>query len=333
MTENMEVLQIASSEMEFFQEQIRILEEKGVECDVIYATSRSTDKHAGGDGLKSKLFNSVYGHNPAYYALRGATFQPEVFWSSISDDYDLVHVNSGMVSPIGLLQAERPIVLTLWGDDLLGDRLYGYQSSITKQCAKRYAARIVRSQEMENELPCDAHIIPSGVDLEKFSPVAREEALTEVGWETGKKHVMFPYHPSQSKKRYPVAKEIVEDVNDRVDDHVQLQTVHGVPHERMNLYYSAADALILPSLREGSPNTVKEAMACNLPIVSTDVGDVQERVGPVKNSFACEVRTEMADKLHEIVESDDRSDGREYVEQVSLDTMGDRIISIYEELI
>jgi len=329
------VLQVSSAPMKFFREQIRILESQNVNCDVVTYDrgSLSEDRHADGDGLMTRFLNRVYGHNPLYYAYRAADFYPDILRRSLWDDYDVVHLNSGMISPLGLLQPQRPIVLTLWGDDLIGDRLYGLQSEITRRCARRSASVIVRSREMAEALPCEAHVIPSGVDTSKFAPLDREAARAEVGWEEGDRHVLFPYPPAQDKKRYPVAKRLVERADDALDERVRLQAVKGVPHDRMPLYYNAADVLLVPSLREGSPNTVKEAMACNLPVVSTDVGDARKRLGPVSNSHVCIDDSELTDALVSVLDSGERSDGRSYVEEVSLERMGERLRAVYESVL
>ena len=145
--------------------------------------------------------------------------------------------------------------------------------------------------------------------------------------------MLFPYSKRQAKKRYPVARRIVERVDSQFDESVTLQVVDNVPHEKMYLYYNAADALLLPSLREGSPNTVKEAMACNVPVVSTDVGDVTTRLGPVENSYVCDSDSALEDALVSVLETDDRSDGRAHVEELSLERMGERLISIYESVL
>jgi len=329
----MKVLQIASSDISFFCDQVRILNENGIDCDVLYSASSKKGVHKEGDELSTKVLNKVYGHNILYYSMRGGHFLPKVLKNSLANKYDIIHMNSGMVAPIGLLQPQRPIVTTLWGDDLLGNRLNGYQGKISKFCAKKSAATIVRSEEMRQALPCDAHIIPSGVDLEKFKPINRAEAVDRVNWKPDSKHVLFPYPRSQKKKRYSVAKEIVENVNGELDERVELQSIYGVEHERMYLYYSAADVMILPSLREGSPNTVKEAMACNLPVVSTDVGDVSMRLGPVSNSHVCTTDLELTEALYDVLKSNNRSDGRLYVEDVSLKRMGEKIIDIYEHVL
>ncbi len=331
----MRVLQISSAGMKFFQEQIRVLERQGIECDVVTYEqgSLSENKHADGNGLKSKILNEIYGHNPLYYAYRGADFYPQILKTAMRNEYDLVHLNSGMIAPLGLLQPERPIVLTLWGDDLIGDRLYGYQPAITKFCARRSSSVIVRSAEMEEALPCDGHVIPSGVDMSKFAPMDRTEARERVGWSRNDRHVLFPYPPAQTKKRYPFAKEIAARADEALDESVNLQVVKDVPHERMPLYYNAADVLLVPSLREGSPNTVKEAMACNLPVVSTDVGDARERLGPVSNSYVCSDDSGLEDALVSVLETGERSDGREHVRELSLERMGERLISIYESVL
>ncbi len=320
--------------MEFFLDQVRILEERGIECDALYQGDFRQDGHVHGDrSIHEGLLDSIAGHNPIYYAVRGSMLYPKILQASLAEDYDIVHVNSGVVAPLGLLQPNRPVVMTFWGDDLLGDRLAGLQPKITKLCATQSDHVIVRSQEMKDALPCDATIIPSGVDLSVFEPMPQVEAREAVGWDADDRHVIFPYHKGHEKKRYHVAKRTVERVNRSFEETVRLQDVHDADHDEMPLYYNAADALLLPSLREGSPNTVKEAMACNLPVVSTDVGDTRRRLGPVENSYVCSNDAELVDAVVSVLETGERSDGRVHVREVSLQRMGERIESIYESLL
>ena len=323
---------VTASDTTFFQDQVRVLDEYGVKADTVDALTIA-ERVGNSDGLGAAIHGSLFGHSAPYYAICSANLMPRVLRSSITNDYDLVHVNSGMVAPFAYLQHQRPIVMTLWGDDLLGDRLYGIQSEVAKRCAERAAAAIVRSREMAAALDCDAHIIPSGVDLEKFQPIDRDRACQLVGWDRTGKHVLFPYDPVKRKKRYPVARAVVEEIDGEMDEDVELQVLYGVPHDEMYRYYSAADALLLPSLREGSPNTVKEAMACNLPVVSTDVGDVARRLADVTHSHVCSDDTELKHSLRTVLAAGERSNGRRFVEPVSLERMGARLLEIYREVL
>ncbi|MBX0288344.1 glycosyltransferase family 4 protein [Halomicroarcula sp. F28] len=330
----LKVLQVSSSGMEFFLNQVDILTELGIDCDAVYTGDFRDGGHIhGGDRIHGELLSSIAGHNPIYYAIRGSMLYPQILKSSLLEEYDLIHINSGVVAPLGLAQPQRPVVMTFWGDDVLGDRIAGLQPRLTKLCATQSDHVIVRSQEMAEALPCEASILPSGVDMSLFRPMDRAEAREAVGWDSNERHVIFPYHESNEKKRHSVAVRTVEKANESVDETVRLQTVDDADFDEMPVYYNAADLLLVPSLREGSPNTVKEAMACNLPVVSTDVGDARTRLVPVTNSHVCSTDAELVDAVVSVLETGARSDGREHVEEVSLERMGERLIDIYESLL
>ena len=318
----MKVLHLVSAgEAPHFREQINILEQKGISCDVVPVVSKRSKE------LKED--SRLFGHNLAYYALSGARFYPKVIMKTILNEYDLVHINSGTIGLFGMFQPISPVVITLWGSDLLGDRLFGQQPKITRNCTDRYAETIVMSKEMATELDTDAHVIPHGIDLDNFKPIPQQEAKAELGWDDNKKHVLFPYPKFKDVKRYPLAKEVVDRVDSQMDVQVKLQVVDGVPHSQIPLYMNAADLLLLTSSREGSPNTVKEAMSCNLPIVSTDVGDVRERLQEVSPSRVCDSEDNLVSATIKILDSAKRSNGRDQLTNLSLDAMGDQIIEVY----
>lgn len=327
----MKVLHLVSDDKtSFFREQIDALEAQDIECDVVSAISKHTEKH--GHTLLDRLDTILFGHNPVYYALKGAYFYPRVISKLISEDYDVIHVNSGMVAIFGFLQPKRPIVVSFWGSDLMGRRLFGAVQWMNKNLAKRSDATIVMSEEMSELVEGEVHIIPTMVDLEKFAPTDQREAQLSLGWDECKKHVIFIGDPTYDVKQYPVAKQVVEQVNALLDKDVELHVVFDVPHQRVPVYMNGADALVLTSKREGSPTVVKEAMACNLPVVATDVGDVQNQISPVNHSFVASDQAELVEHLRTVLQTGKRSNGRKHAIEFGMDRIGRQIRNIYEDV-
>jgi glycosyltransferase involved in cell wall biosynthesis len=104
----------------------------------------------------------------------------------------------------------------------------------------------------------------------------------------GVRLVLFAGDPGNPVKRFWLAREAVAMAASRLSAPVRIVMLRGVPHKMVPLYMNACDVLLLTSLHEGSPNVVKEALACNLPIVSVDVGDVRDRVRDVDGCVVCE---------------------------------------------
>jgi glycosyltransferase involved in cell wall biosynthesis len=308
----MRVLNIVpNAESRFFRQQVAALSDVGVEATVVSVPGQR-DYDDGGTS----------GRSPLDY-LR---FVPTVLRRSFGE-YDLLHANYGLTGPHAVLQPNLPVVLSLWGTDLMGE--YGWVS----QCCARYAdAVVVMSPEMADRLDVDCHVVPHGVDLERFAPEPTAAARDAVGWSEEGHHVLFPYPPERAVKNYPLAKRVVERVRDRLDDPVRLHTVTDVPHARMPRYMNAADALLVTSRREGSPNAVKEALACNLPVVSTDVGDVAARLEDVDPSHVCRTDDGLADALADVLCRGDRSDGRDAARDISVTRCRDRLYDVYRRV-
>jgi len=253
-------------------------------------------------------------------------FYPTVLRHSFGD-YDLVHASYGLTAPAALAQPNLPVVVSLWGSDLFGR--FGRLSQV---CARLADAVIVMSPRMADALHVDCHVIPHGVDLELFGPMPRAEAREAIDWPVVGKRVLFPYPVERPEKDYPRAQRVVEAAEERLDEAVTLHALELTPHERMPLYMNASDAMLLTSQWEGSPNTVKEAMACNLPVVSTDVGDVRERLSGVDPSAVGRTDEELVAGLVDVLSRGEPSNGRRAIEPLGLEQMGRRIRVVYESV-
>ncbi|QLG64085.1 glycosyltransferase [Halorarum salinum] len=303
---------VTSPDAEFFRLQVDAIRRHGIEqttlgvADTLQHTKDEMDSRSVLDYLR--FYSEALPH-----AVKG---------------YDLVHANYGLTAPPALTQPYVPVVLTLWGSDLFGP--FG---KLSRWCARFADAVIVMSREMADALEVDCHVIPHGVDLQVFRPFPQRQARKVIGWEPSMKHVLFPYPKLSRVKDYPRALQITEAARECVDGPVKLQSVYGVPHERMPLYMNAADALLLTSRREGSPNSVKEAMACNLPVVATDVGDVHERLRDVDPSHVRRTDAGLVDALVDVLERGPVSDGRAAIRPLSVEAMGTRIRDVYRSVL
>jgi teichuronic acid biosynthesis glycosyltransferase TuaC len=130
-----------------------------------------------------------------------------------------------------------------------------------------------------------------------------------------------------------LAKAAADELN-RQDPSIELVVVYKEPQDRLALFMNACDALIFPSYMEGSPNIVKQAMACNLPIVSTNVGDVREIIGATKGCYVCkpDVR-EFVERLADILRHRERTRGRGQVQHLAGPAVSQRIIKVYEQVL
>lgn len=299
---------VTTSRSRFFRHQVETLESMAVRCETV----------------------AVPGH-PATGETRSPIdylrFFPTVLRRSFGQ-YDLIHANFGLTAPHALLQYRLPVVVSLWGTDLFGP--YGWVSEL---CGRHADAVIVMSEAMAERLDYDCEVIPHGVDTELFRPVDPEAACRDVGWDPAEANVLFPYDPGREVKDTPLATRVVDAARDRLDRPINLRVVFGIPQERMPTYMGAADALLLTSRWEGSPNSVKEALACNLPVVGRPVGDVPERLADVEPSVVGRSEADLVDGLVEVLRAGGRSNGRESVRDLSQERVAERIRDVYERVL
>jgi teichuronic acid biosynthesis glycosyltransferase TuaC len=255
---------------------------------------------------------------------------------------DLVHAHYSFAGVVARTQRRLPVVVTYHGDDLLGTvdergRTRAWSRGVValgRLLAELVDGVIVQSEEMARTLRRrDVHVIPHEVDFEVFRPVARVRARALLGLDPSRRYVLFASPPQIPVKRYPLAHAAVERLR-ASDPSVELRVVHTETQHRLALYMSACDALVFPSFQEGSPNVVKQAMACNLPIVATDVGDVRQVIGGTRGCFVCDPDAAViAERLAGILARRERTDGRERVRHLDGEHVARRVLGVYEDVL
>jgi teichuronic acid biosynthesis glycosyltransferase TuaC len=146
--------------------------------------------------------------------------------------------------------------------------------------------------------------LPNGIDLDLFKPICMEAAKQRLGLNPKYRYILFVSSKSihRFQKRYELFKEVVEILSAR-DGSIRELVISGVDQAEMKYYYSSSELLLLTSIFEGSPNSVKEAIACNCPVVSSDVGDVREIVNnvPTCHVYTSEDPKSIADLCEKII--------------------------------
>jgi len=253
--------------------------------------------------------------------------------------YDLVHAHTGHSGLLSCLQLRYPVVLTYVGYDLdvpAEDR-EGARTKL-ERLVFRYlsvvvAGTIAKSARGRARVPGRARnaLLPNGVDHELFRPLPRDEARRRLGWDD-RPRVLFAADPRRFTKRFELAREAVELAREQIPD-LELAVCDSVEPDDVPLWMNAADVLLLTSVAEGSPNVVKEAMACDLPIVSVDVGDVAEVTSGARHCHVCPPDpAALADALRSVVAAlPDRSDGRSRVAHLRPERTSRRLLEIYIE--
>lgn len=307
----------------FIAAQVESLRDAGVEIDVLHI-----DRSEG---------RSVY---------RGVGRRVSDMASELRPD--LVHVMYGGVMADAVTRTVRdcPVIVSFCGTDLLG----GTNGTVVERVRLRYgvagsrrAARladgiIVKSRNLLDVLPGGVEpsrvwIVPNGVDFARFRPLDRADARRRLGWAADRRHVLFPAQTKRTEKRYWLAQAAV-DVLKRSGTPVELHPFEGVPHADVPYWLNAADVVVLTSTHEGSPNVVKEALACNVAVVSVDVGDVRERLAGIDGCFLADPAPEdLARKLERALARHGRIDARDRIADLALERVAGRVRDIYEHVL
>jgi teichuronic acid biosynthesis glycosyltransferase TuaC len=254
---------------------------------------------------------------------------PQLWRQLGGDGYDLLHAHYVFSGLVARAQRRHPVVLTHWGLEVFTT----WQAPLCQLVTPWFDQVIVQSEQMRQTLRGGrAHVVPAGVDVDFFQPMPRDEARTQAGLPHDKKLVVWVGEP-RSEKRFDLAEKAVARVSE-CDPDVELVLLTKKPQELVPVYMNACDVLLLTSDAEGSPNVIKEAMACNLPIVSTPVGDVEAVTGATDGCYIADHDPgQLAEALEAALAFGGRTDGRSAVLPMGLDETAKKVIDVYQEAV
>jgi len=287
-------------------DQIEALKSAGILIDTLYV-----DRYKG-----------VRGYIAAAWKIFLLSFQKK--------KYDIIHAYYGHCGLLARLQFRYPIVITFLGSDLLHPR----DGTIGKVAARLADGIIVQSEEMKRMSKReDAYIIPFGINLNLFKPCPTQDARHELGLDPDEKLLLFPWNPARAVKRIDIIQKAVQILQQR---HIKVRiiSIFNQPHEVVAKYMNACNAMVLASDHEGSPMALREAMACNLPIISVDVGDVRQIIENVQGCYLCRRDpADIAEKLILSLELARRTNGERIIRQHDAAWSAGQVLELYARVL
>ena len=195
---------------------------------------------------------------------------------------DIVHAHYGLSAITAELQSLVPVVTTFHNGET--HRWYvNLMSSLMSLRAKHVIYVAPHIRELSHFKAPHYSIIPCGVSLDDCFLMDKAEARKQLGWSDDKKYIMFGGAFDNLRKNYPLLKEAVSGLDHF--DHIEIVEMKGLSRAECVLRMNACDVFALPTKNEGSPQALKEAMACNCPIVATDVADIKNLLGDLPGHY------------------------------------------------
>lgn len=260
-----------------------------------------------------------------------------------SSDYDLVHSQYGSACALATSFARnRPLVVTLRGNDwnLHSDSLsFSFFHTrlaklLTMSCLSRYSGVVTVSRRMEGEIRqiwkgCKTRVLPSPLDLARWSPESPGPREAGEGYDV----LFVAQRLDDPVKRYPLALQAIEKAKAQLPG-IRFQTAVSVPFEDMPRVMARVDAILCTSDTEGWPNCIKEALACNVPFVSTDVGDLREIAAVEESCRVVEADPDaLAAALCAVLQGGRPSGLRRFVERMDVGVLSQELLDFYEEIL
>lgn len=250
-----------------------------------------------------------------------------------SESPDIIHAHYGLCGIVALLASKQtPVVITFHNGETLNWKI----NLLCSLFVLRAKHVIYVAQHIYDKCFIKAKkysIIPCGVTLSDLPITPYQEARDELGWADNKKYILFGGSISNLRKNYKLLNSAITKL--KRDDLVVIE-MKGFTRSECVLRMCASDCFCLPSLSEGSPQALKEAIACNCPSVATDIADVRtlfgEEPGYYVSSFDAH---DMANRIELCLSYEGRTNGRERIISMGLsnEKVAEKLIGIYNRIL
>ena len=242
---------------------------------------------------------------------------------------DIIHAHYGLCGLLANFQRRIPVVTTYHGSDINDPRVL----RLSKKSIRRSRFNVFVSQKnVDIARPQrDFALIPCGVNLEDYPIIDKADAHRQMGLNPAGKYILFAGAFDNPVKNAPLAQAAMALIPE-----AELLELKGFSRSQVATLMQAVDAFLMTSFTEGSPQVVKEALACGCPIVSVDVGDVRERTKGIDGCYiAGRDPEDIARSIKLALDFGGRTEGRQAIERNGLlnDVIAARIISVYENLL
>jgi teichuronic acid biosynthesis glycosyltransferase TuaC len=267
------------------------------------------------DGLQIDLYEFPPGAGALARAAR------ELHRRFASERFDVVHAHFGLSAWPAFAVPAHARALTLHGTDMRRPRT----RLLTLAALPRIDLLATVSAALAAELPgraaARAQVLPCGVELDRFKPRERARAREQLGLDLQRPYLLFPADPARPEKRYALARELAEDAG------AELLSLGGVEPARVPLLVNAANAVLVPSAREGFGLAVLEALACDVPVLATPVGVHEQALAGIEGTLCApfDLARWRAALAPHLFDRDPHIAGRSRAERYSAVSMAERV--------
>lgn len=246
---------------------------------------------------------------------------------------DVIHAHYGLSGITAVLQNKVPVVTTFHNGETLGF----WQNFLSSIFSLRASYMIYVAQHIYEKVyfkrKKNYSILPCGVNLDECTITDHEQARLELGFDADKKYILFGGAFENLRKNYPLLQKGIELL--QRNDIVTME-MKGLSRAEVSKLLCACDLFALPTKSEGSPQALKEAMACNCPIMATDVADIKHLLGNVEGHYICTFEPKnVAETLAKALDFNQRTKGRERIVELGLENcqIAQRLVDIYKTIV